>query len=157
MESRLPNRFGKDRPSEEQLRAWVKEGYSDTEIGILAGESLGIAPATKQTVRTWRKSAGIEREQRAPDRDYTRYRPRNVRKPHSNGAFDNHLYDYGRIQMGIPIPESSRRSVEKFVAILKAENGIVVYNEDDGYQVVPRVPEDPDDVIYRPAPDVTDS
>jgi hypothetical protein len=142
-------------PEKQQLEAWVKQGYTDTEIGQIWAELTGeTEPPSKQAVFHWRQKQGVQRTGRAPQLDHSAVRPWRVKIEHVGDGIEHRLYDYSRRKQGRKLSASAERLLDDFLAFLTEHNVVVDYDPDTarGWLFRLRDPEidDPDNIIRRP-------
>jgi hypothetical protein len=133
----------------------VREGKTDEEIGVLAGEMYGQPPASKQAVAYWRKKYRIKsNRQRAENLDHSWVRPWRVRMEHTGDGIEHRLYDFSRRRQGRELSARDEKLLDDFLAFLKKHNWVVDYNPDtpDGWLFRVRDPkiDDPDNIIRSP-------
>lgn len=151
----LPRRFDGG-PEADDLRRWVSEGLTDTEIGELVGRLTNQAPASKQAVAYWRRKHHVERPSRRsqPTLDHSEVRPWRVKAEHVGDAIEHRLYDFSRRRLGRKLPRADERRLDEFLAFLDKQGWVIDYNPDtpNGWLFRVRDPEidDPDNIIRAP-------
>lgn len=151
-----PARFGGG-PDRATLEAWIEAGYTDEEMGVLAGSMYGTDPARKQTVLYWRRKHNLDAARpRATVYTHGENIPWKINTRHLNDPIYHRLYLHSRRSQGAELSAAENRRVDEFVDTLKRRNVVVDYDarSANGWMFRPRDPQldDAKSLIRRPAP-----
>ena len=143
-------------PAAEDLKRWVDEGYTDSQIADIVGREFHTDPPAKQTVAYWRQRHGIRRNRViAPRLDHSAVRPWKVKAKHTGDGIEHRLYEYSNRLHGRRLSPSADRRLDDFLDWLREHDVVVDYDPDSeqGWLFRRRDPalDRPEDIIRRPS------
>lgn len=131
-------------PSGADLYALTMKGMTQREIAELYG-------ATEHSV--WQKLTNYRRGPGRPQLSHAEYIPWKVLKKHDTLYPAKQLRALSRRNQGQELSVTAERELTRWLENLDRNNLVIDYDRDKGWLKVPRIPEDGDGYIRRPAED----
>lgn len=133
---------------EEEAIRWFREGIPYSEFVRRYEEKYGIT--TSQSMwSAWRRRKRLARRLVRDDALI----PWAVMPEHRWDINLRHLREEARRRAGVPLSDEEASALASWLERLAEENAVVYYDPENGFRLVPRLPEDTD-IVREPPPEL---